>query len=240
MKIARPVVSVLALSALCVCVAQAQNEPRPPRPAIRTTGEATVTAKPDRVIIDVGVVTQATTAQAAAQQNAARLDAVMRQLKAAAGAGAELKTISYSVDPQYRYPKPGGEPVIAGYMARNTVEVTTGDLNAAGAIIDAATQTGANNIERLQFTLKDDQAAHAQALREATVKARAKAEAIAASLGVKIAGVLLVEEGAAEPPVRPALAMARMSAETAGPPTPVSEGSIEIRATVTLTVAIAE
>jgi len=46
-----------------------------PRPSIRTTGEATVTAKPDRVIIDVGVVTQASTAQAAAAQNATQLDA---------------------------------------------------------------------------------------------------------------------------------------------------------------------
>ena len=47
-------------------------------------------------------------------------------------------------------------------------------------------QAGANNINRLVFTLKDEQAAQLDALRAASAKAKAKAEAIAASLGLKI------------------------------------------------------
>jgi uncharacterized protein YggE len=144
-------------------------------PSIRTSGEATVTAKPDRAIIDIGVVTQAATAQAAAGQNATRLDAVVRALKAAVGSAAEIKTISYSLEPNYRYPKPGGQAEVAGYTARNTVQVTTPDLSSAGNIIDAATKAGANNVDRLQFTLKDDRAARAEALREAAAKAKAGA-----------------------------------------------------------------
>jgi uncharacterized protein YggE len=215
--------------------AQPTAEPAP-RPSIRTTGQATVTAKPDRAIIDVGVVTQAPTAQAAAAQNANQLDAALRQLKQAAGPAAQIKTISYALDPTYRYPREGGQPTISGYTARNVVQVSTDDLAQAGQIIDAATRSGANTIQSLQFTLKNDQEAHAQALREATLRARADADAIAAALGVKILGVLSAEESGAPPPRPIMMPMARMAEAQA--PTPVASGTVDIQATVTLTVEI--
>ncbi len=198
-----------------------------------------MTVKPDRAIIDLGVVTQARTAEAAASQNATRLDAVLRALAGAAGAGSEIKTLSYSLDPDYRFPKPGAPQELAGYTARNIVRVTASDLAATGKIIDTATQAGANNVEHLQFTLKDDRAARAQALREAAAKARANAEAMAAALGVKITGVLLAEQGGGDAVPHPVYAMARM-AEANAAPTPVAPGAIEIRGTVALTVEIAQ
>ena len=48
-----------------------------------------------------------------------------------------------------------------------------------------AMQAGANNVNRLMFTLKDEQAAQLDALRTASAKAKVKAEAIAASLGLQ-------------------------------------------------------
>jgi len=121
-------------------------------------------------------------------------------LKQAAGPAAQIKTISYALDPAYRYPREGGQPSITGYTARNVIEVSTDDLAQAGTIIDAATRSGANTIQSLQFTLKNDREAHAQALREATLRARADADAIAAALGVKILAVLSAEEGGVSPP----------------------------------------
>ncbi len=223
---------------LACAAGRAQTYPEA-RPSIRATGEATVTAKPDRAEINVSVVTEAKDAQTAASQNATKLDAVLRALKGAAGAAAEIKTVSYSLDPNYRYPKPGGAPELAGYTARNSVEVTTPDLDSAGKIIDAAIRAGANSVERLQFTLKEDQVPRAQALREATAKARAAADAMASALGVKIARVLLVEEQGAAPPPRPMFMSAR-AATSAEPSTPVAPGTIEVHASVTLTVEISQ
>jgi hypothetical protein len=209
------------------------------RPSIRTTGEATVTAKPDRVVIDLAVVTLAETAEGAATQNATRLDAVLRELKSAAGAAAEVRTMGYSLDPNYRHPTPGGQPKLAGYTARNSVEVTTSELDAAGRILDAATRAGANSIDRLEFTLKDDQAARGRALREAAAKARASADAIASALGVRIIGVLLAEETGGAPP-RPLYTVTRMAEAAPAASTPVAPGTLEIHGTVTLTVEIAQ
>ena len=150
-----------------------------PRPSIRVTGEATITAKPDQAQIDIGVVTQAQNAQEAATRNAQKVDAVITGLRTAMGAGADIKTVSYSLTPNYRYPERGGQPTITGYTASNTIQIKTGDLTQVGKIIDIGTQSGANNIQSLRFMLKDEQASRAQALREAAIKARAKADALA-------------------------------------------------------------
>src|SRR5262245_57081740 len=205
-------------------------------PSIRVIGEATVTAQPDQARIDIGVTTQAQTAQAAATGAAQRLETVLAQLRRALGASAQIQTVSYSLNPDYRYPKEGGSPTITGYTATNILRVTLNDLNLIGQAIDAASQSGANQIHRLQFTLKDEQAAQSQALRAAAVKARAQAEALAQALGVKIARVLsVVESSGGVQPIMREVSLARTEAA----PTPVEPGAIEVRAAVTLTVEIA-
>ncbi|HVX65665.1 MAG TPA: SIMPL domain-containing protein, partial [Bryobacteraceae bacterium] len=230
-----------ALLGLGAAAAQAPAPHPPLPPSKRAAGEATVTARPDRAVIDIAVFTEAPAAQAAAAQNATRLDAVLRAVKTAAGPAADIRTVSYSLDPNYRYPKPGGQPELAGYTARNSIQVTTADLDSAGKIIDAATRSGANSIDRLQFTLKDDAAPRAEALRLAAAKARTASEAIAAALGVRIVRVLLAqEEGGGPEPVQPMFKMARMAESAVQAPTPVAPGTIEVRAGVTLTVEIAQ
>jgi uncharacterized protein YggE len=211
---------------------------KPAYPSIRVTGEAAVTTKPDQAQIDIGVVTEASNAQAAATENAEKLDAVLGELRTALGPGADIKSTSYSLIPVYHYPKEGGTPTITGYTATNVVQVKTNELTQVGKIIDTAARSRANRIQSLQFTLKDEQAVYIQALREAVTKARAKAEAIGSALGLKIVRVLSAEEGG--PQSRPVHAES-MRARAAAPPvqTPVEPGTIEVRATVTLTVEIA-
>lgn len=205
-------------------------------PSIRVSGEATVTAQPDQARIDIGVTTQAQTAQTAAANNAQRLETVLAELRRALGSGAEIKTAGYSLNPEYRYPKEGGRPTITGYIATNVVRVTLNDLTRIGQAIDTATQSGANQVQRLQFTLKDEQTAQSQALRAAAVKAKAQAEALAQALGLKIVRVLsVVESSGGVQPIMRDVALARAEAATS---TPVEPGTIEVRATVTLTVEI--
>ena len=203
-------------------------------PSIRTTGEAEVIVQPDRALIDIGVVTQANTSQAAVEQNAKKVEAVLAQLRQLLGAKADIKTISYTVTPQYKYPKEGGERSITGYTATNIVRVTIDDLTQAGKAIDAATQAGANRIQSLRFTLKDERTVQGQALREAALDARKKADALAAALDLRITRVLSVNESS--PVVRPVRSVAFAREDAAS--TPIEPGTIEIRATVDLTVEV--
>jgi len=208
--------------------------------SIRVTGDAKVTAKPDRVQIDLGVTTRATHSQEAASQNARQLDAVLAAVKQAAGPTATLKTIGYALNPNYQYHVSGGEPTITGYSASNTVQVTLDDLARIGSVIDSATQAGANHVQGIQFTLRDQDAVRATALREAATRARAEAEVLAGALGLKVVRVLSVEE--MSPRVMPvrylAAPRAGLSSAAAEVATPVEAGTLDVTADVTLTVEV--
>jgi len=237
MNITKTRIALLSFSLLMLSVlGAAQDSVEKLPPSIRTTGEAVVTVQPDRAQIDVGVVTQAATSRTAVTQNAQKVEAALKALRGLLGANADIKTISYSVAPNYRYPKEGGEPTITGYTATNIVRVTLDDLTKVGSVIDTAAQTGSNRIQNLRFMLKDESIVQAQALREAAVKARAKAQALASALSLNIRRVLsVVESGAPVFPVRD-VAFARAEAKAAD--TPIESGTIEVRASVTLTVEV--
>ena len=228
------------LFSACVLLLTAQvsaEQSASPMSSIRVTGDSIVSASPDRVQIDIGVLTQATQSQSAASQNATRLEAALTALRKAVGPGADIRTVSYSLNPNYQYHPNGGEPTITGYTATNVVRVTLSDLGKIGSVIDSATQSGANQVQGVQFTLADPQAVRAQALREAATKARADAEVLAAALGVKVVRVLSVEEnGSTGGPVRPVMFETRAMAAKA--PTPIQPGSIDVGASVVLTVEV--
>ncbi len=238
-KLSVTILTVAVIAVLTGRVWPQESQDKIKQPSIRVTGEATLAVKPDQAQIDIGVVTQASTAQTAASENAQSLDAVLAELRRALTSGADIRTSGYSLNPNYRYPKDGGTPTITGYTASNTIQLKINDLSLVGKAIDTATGSGANKIQRLAFTLKDERAAQAEALKEASVKAREKAEAVAAALRVKIGRILFVEEGGIAVRPRVLQESAAMRAGALAAPTPVEAGNIDVHATVTLTVEIA-
>lgn len=212
----------------------------PPRPAtIQVTGQAKVSEAPDRVYIDIGVTTQAPKSEMATAQNAAHVSAVIAAVKRAAGPGAQLTTTQYSVSPNYRYSREGGTPTITGYTASNVVQVRLDELGRVGKVIDAATQAGSNNVQDIRFALRDAEIPRAEALRQAAQNARRDADALAGALDLRIVRVLAVSEGG--PEVRPVPMNFQEVTVTArrAPATPVETGTIDVSATVTLTVEVA-
>ena len=236
----KQIFAILATILLVGSTVQAQQgagQPRPP--SITVSGEATIAAEPDQAEIDIGVVTQARTAPEASKENAERLSRVLAEIKKLLGKGDEVKTSGYALSPNYRYPQ-GGKPEIVGYTASNTVRIKTTNLNLVGRLIDTSMQAGANNVNRLVFNLKDEVAAQLEALRQASAKAKTKAEAIAASLGLKIVRIASVNEG--ERTVQPIYRERQLMAARAdaSAPTPVEPGTVDVRSTVSMTVEVSD
>lgn len=77
------------------------------RSYVQATGEATVSASPDQALIEIGVISQGSTAVAASAQNAGQTSAVLDDLAKLLGGSRKLRTTSYSVRPNYQHPKPG-------------------------------------------------------------------------------------------------------------------------------------
>lgn len=198
---------------------------------VMVAGDSIVQAQPDTAIIGIAVVTQSRTAITAQQENAAKTDAVVRALKAAAGSGAEVKTSGYSLQPQRVY-KENQPPTISGYEARNVVTVTLGDLTKVGNVIDASAQAGANDISNIAFTLRQDRLARDRALSEATREAVSKAQVIAQALGGRVVRIVEVQEEGFQqrPPVPIYQAEAYMA--KAGVATPIEVGSLDISSKV--------
>lgn len=203
--------------------------------SIRVTGVARVSAQPDRAQVDIGVNTRAAKSQDAAAQNARAVQAVLDAVRKAVPA-ATLKTVSYSLNPNYEYHPSGGEPTINGYNANNLVQVTLDDLGGIGSVIDSATLAGANHVQGIHFTLRDEETVRAAALREAALRARAQAEVLAQALGLKVLRVLTVEESS--PQVSPIFRPVARAALSSSAATPVEAGTLEVAAEVTLTVEV--
>jgi len=199
---------------------------------VLVTGDSIVQAQPDTAILTVSVVTQARGALEAQQENANKSDAVVRALKNAAGPGAEVKTSGYSLQPQRVY-KEGQPPTITGYEARNSVTVIMSDLSKVGAVIDATSQAGANDVAGISFTLRKDRPASDQALAEATREAVSKAQVIATALGGRVVRIVEVQEEGIERP-RPIYEGAMQMMKTNAAPTPIEVGTLDITSRVQL------
>lgn len=202
---------------------------------VMVTGDSIVQAQPDTAILTVSVVTQARSAIQAQQANATQSEAMVRALKSAAGAGAEVKTSGYSLQPIRVY-KESQPPTITGYEARNSVTVTLSDLTKVGSVIDAAAGAGANDVAGISFTLRKDRPARDQALAEATKEALAKAQVIATALGGRVVRIVEVqEEGIMRP--RPMYEVAQVGMMKSAS-TPIEVGTLDITSHVQLVAEI--
>jgi uncharacterized protein len=212
----------------------------PSVPYVRVHGDATISQVPDRVQLDVGVISQGPTSEAAAELNARQSKAVIDSLHQALPAG-NIQTINFSVNPNYQYPKDGSPPSIQGYTANNTVRLQLDDLSLLRNLIAAATKAGASNVNRVNFALRDESKARAEALGKAADQARAGAVALAERLHVKLGRLLRVEE---EQPVivSPGRQVELAASAEAGAigSTPIEPGSIDVHASVSVTFEVSQ
>jgi uncharacterized protein YggE len=197
--------------------------------SIGSVGEVKVS--PDRARIHISVQTKATTAAAAAADNAARQKAVIDALRAMGLRQDQISTIGYNVMPEQRY-EPNREPVVIGYNVTNTVLVDVSDLSMVGRVIDTAISKGANMITSLDFYASNTDQARRQAMTQAIQRAKADAEAAAAAAGGSIAGLLEVNVGAYFPPPRPVEYAVKLEAASRAADTPINPGDQTITVNV--------
>lgn len=205
------------------------------RRTIEVDGSGEVRTSPDTADLNLAIDTQAKTAEQAASSNAALATKVIDALKSKLGDMGKVTTGGYSLDPQYDQ-RQSEKPRIIGYNAQNTVTVNTRSLDLVGALIDSAIAAGANRVNSLSFSVKDDTKARTEAIAIATRDARAQADALASALDVKLGKVLKATTVSEQRPTP--LYMGRAMAMSANVATPVEPGEVTVPATVSLTFEI--
>ncbi|WP_424359786.1 SIMPL domain-containing protein [Methanocella sp. MCL-LM] len=214
--------------------------------AICVTGTGYVYAEPDIAKITIGVITEAGTSTQAMDDNANRMDEVVKAIKRLGIADKDIQTSRVSVEPQYAseypvsyssyYPYTSRQN-ITGYKATNTVCVTLRDLSKVGPAIDAANDAGSNTIQGVTFLLSEERqsAAYTEALEKAVADGSGKAKTMATAAGVENYKLKTLSESGGYYPIYSDnyYAGAEMAKAT-GASTPISAGQAKVQATVSM------
>ncbi len=209
-----------------------------PMAQIQVSATGKTNMAPDMATVTAGVVTQGKTAREAMFGNATKMTRVFEELEAAQIEKKHITTSQLSLQPKYNYQN-RQSPKITGYEARNTVSAKTYDLDNVGAMLDALVKAGVNNINGVQFSIKDPKAAKDKAREDAIREARAKAQAMAEAAGVKLGKLMSLSESGGNFRPQP-VAYAARSMEMSQASTPIAAGEQTLSVTVNMTYGIAE
>ena len=215
-------------------LAQSTNpEARPP--VLVVNGTAQILVAPDEATVRLGIVRQAANAQTAQEQARSVAQEILNALGRAGVAANQIQTARLVLSPVYapRSPESRDAPKIVAYNAANTVSVRLQNLTLVGPVIDAGLKAGANQLEGVQFGLRNDLPARQEALKRAVEEARGKAQTMAEALRVNLGEVLEASEGGISV-VDHVEAFTASRALVAAPETPVSPGQIQVNANVTI------
>jgi uncharacterized protein YggE len=223
MRYAIKIVAILVVLAPVTLQSQDSRAPNDQIPQISVAGRGEVKVSPDRATIQISVQTRATTAAAAAAENANKQQSVITALRALGLGTDQISTINYNVYPEQRYEQ-GKEPVIVAYNVTNTILVDVRKLTQVGPVIDASLAHGANMITSLQFYASNTETARRSAIAMAIEKARADAEAAARAAHGSLGTLLGIDIGSySPPPPRPMMMMSK-NAGVAQADTPINPG----------------
>jgi hypothetical protein len=162
---------------------------------VTVIGNGEAVAIPDTAYVQIGVETEAPSAQDALAQNNAQVAAVIESIQGFGIPETDIKTSSFSIYP--RYDRDARQ--VLGYVVRNMVQVTIRNLSQAGALLDQVVQLGANRVYGVYFSVDDPSVVLDQARSEAMADARRKAEQLAALAGAQLGPVLVITENIGAP-----------------------------------------
>lgn len=195
------------------------------------SGEGKITAKPDIAMISASVVTNATEAKTAQDQNATKSNAVTDFLKAQGIDEKDIKTSNYNIYPQYNYPQYGGQPSISGYQVSQSFDVKVRDLTKVSKIISGLVSAGANQVNNLGLQIDNPEALQAQARQLAIDNAKKKAQDLQSQVGISLGHIVGFSENTGGTPIMYA---ARGMGGGSAPSPDISAGQNEIVSDVTL------
>ncbi len=157
---------------------------------ITVTGNGVATAIPDEISLVLGVTNSGANATQVLLANSATMTAAINAIEKGVGINStDVQTTNFNFGPTYS----GYNNTISGYQASNQIEVTLqgSDVANLDAVINAAVNAGANQIQSIQYVLSSglQNSLQNQALQNAISSANQTALLTAQSEGLKVLGI---------------------------------------------------
>ena len=230
----RRTIAIMGLVLAFATPLQAENDAAA---RLTVTGQGVADVVPDMARISLGVTKDAPEAPAALEGVAEVAQAIFARLEAVGIAPRDMQTAQVSLAPRYDYNRNSdGPPKLTGFTASTTLAVQVRALDQLGAIMSAVTQDGANQLNGLQFDVQDRASAEDAARADAVKDAMARAKVLADAAGVTLGPIISIHEGGA----RAAPVYGRMTMEAAQSDMPIAAGELEIGSSVTMVFELLE
>jgi uncharacterized protein YggE len=205
---------------------------------VQGTGKSVVS--PDIAKIDLGIQETGTNLKTVQDDVNKKSQTLTSKLKSFGIDAKDIKTISYSVYPQYDYTLPTQK--ITGYQVSTGYEVTIRDFTKINDILGSATSFGANTVGGVNFDLSDD--LKNQKMEEARVQAvtdaKTKAEGLAKAAGISLGKIINVSESTPSniQPMMYSTAAGGGTLDKAVTPPSVESGTTELDVTISLSYEV--
>jgi uncharacterized protein len=206
---------------------------------ITVTGTAKISATPDVAVLNIGIINEGTTVNAAQKGVTDKMNAIIDSLKKDFQVEAkDIKTENYSVSPKYDWTD--GKQRIIGYTANQSVTVKVRNFDKTGNILAKATELGANTVSGPNFMIDDTEKVKADAREKAIAQAKAKAKLLADQVGIKLGRIVNFYEGGSETPnaIYGVSDMAFGAGEVKAVAPTIEPGSQDVQLTVSLSYEI--
>ncbi|MFA6408514.1 MAG: SIMPL domain-containing protein [Candidatus Paceibacterota bacterium] len=172
----------------------------PATDTITVNGDGQATLPPDVAHVSFTVQNTASSVADAQAATTKQANATIDFVKGQGIADKDVKTLSYSISPQYSYPRPcqigamcpeySGTPKITGYQVAETIQVTIRDLSLVGAFLGGLGDLSVQNVSGPDFALDDPTAGNDAARADAIAKAKTQARLLAKQLGVHLGKIV--------------------------------------------------
>jgi uncharacterized protein YggE len=195
----RNLLAAACFFALTASSLAAEPSPGTGQPKITVNGEALVYAKPDKIILNLGIETRDTELLAARRKNTEIWKKAASVLKSCGVPEKEVQTDYLSIEPVYRnnpqaYNDLNRVETPIGYLTRNMFVVTLSDPGQVETLISKMLEVGVNHVNGVEFQTSQFKQHRESARQLALRAAKEKAEKMAAVLGGTIGRPMTITE----------------------------------------------
>jgi len=192
-------------------------------PLVRVNIAETLRTPPDEASLTVGTQAKAPTAKQAVALNKTKTEKLLATIRGAGIRERDIQTQGVQLQPDYRYdrtPDGQGQQRLAGYVASNSIQIKTRNIDALTDLLDTLTAAGADSVYGPNFGISDPAPLRKEARIRAMARGQAEASEYARNNGFSSVRLLSVEEGTSYRGTDVILTAGRVIAPMAAPPPP--------------------
>lgn len=168
-------------------------------PLVRVNIAESLRTPPDEASLTVGTQAKASTATAAVAANKVKTERLLGTIRSTGIRERDTQTQGIQLQPDYRWdqPVPGGQgrQVLIGYIASNSIQIKTRNIDGLTTLLDALTTAGADTVYGPNFGISDPAPLRREARVRAMARGVAEASEYARNNGYSKVRLLSVEEG---------------------------------------------